>query len=370
MAEAGGNAADPLTGVSAGDPSRFDFFQLVRLVLLARALQHERNQSPTERGEPGTDSMPDREFLRFRSSLEMRFPGTPVVSWVESSPPHPEKPVVLEVAFMGLAGAMGVLPQHYSSLLAAERRQRKSALQDFLDIFNHRAISLFYRAWEKHRFAVTVERGRLRRDDDWTQCLFALIGLGGAALDPVRSNSSATRGQLSVSDESLLTTLGLFVHHPRHARGLQDLLRWFLDCPVEVQTLRGAWLFLAPEDQTQLKAGRTSGTGLGSGQILGARVWTGESRFVVRLGPLTIGDYERFLPEGDLHRQASELTTLYAGLEYDFVIQPVLVPEDIESVRLVPGVRLGRGTWVLSRPRHQAGDEGRFRPSGVPVIPS
>ena len=39
---------------------------------------------------------------------------------------------------------------------------RPPRLRDFLDIFNHRLISLFYRAWEKYRFPIAYER----RDED------------------------------------------------------------------------------------------------------------------------------------------------------------------------------------------------------------
>ena len=35
----------------------------------------------------------------------------------------------------------------------------RNALRDWLDLFNHRIVSLFYRAWEKYRFYLPYERG-------------------------------------------------------------------------------------------------------------------------------------------------------------------------------------------------------------------
>ncbi len=63
----------------------------------------------------------------------------------------------MNVNFMGLTGPQGVLPLYYSALLRERLRARDSSMRSFLDIFNHRAISLFYRAWEKHHFTVGYE---------------------------------------------------------------------------------------------------------------------------------------------------------------------------------------------------------------------
>ena len=51
----------------------------------------------------------------------------------------------------------------YSAFLLSRIRERDHTLVDFLDLFNHRMISLFYRAWEKYRFGVTYERDGVDR---------------------------------------------------------------------------------------------------------------------------------------------------------------------------------------------------------------
>ena len=55
------------------------------------------------------------------------------------------------------------------------------SLAAFFDLINHRLISLFYRAWEKHHFIVARERGG---DEPFARHLFDLIGLGtGSPID-------------------------------------------------------------------------------------------------------------------------------------------------------------------------------------------
>ena len=90
----------------------------------------------------------------------------------------------MTVAFMGLTGPLGVLPRHYTDLLLERGRRKDWTLRDFLDIFNHRLISLFYRAWEKYRLPIVYEAAawRHQENDCGSQYLFDLMGLGTSGL--------------------------------------------------------------------------------------------------------------------------------------------------------------------------------------------
>src|SRR4029079_9295087 len=137
----------------------FDFFQAVRVV---------ERLSP-KRAPIGLDAAPADEVARFRAHLSMAFPPSQIVAL---EPPGDERPnPLLTVTFLGLYGPSGVLPTHYTQLLMDIQRDvrgpERRSLRDWLDLFNHRYISLFYRAWEKYRFHLQYERGEaVRKEPD------------------------------------------------------------------------------------------------------------------------------------------------------------------------------------------------------------
>ena len=113
----------------------------------------------------GRDVHPAHEVVRFRSLVSLGFP-TAAISVVKSPSPEslfdPEPaPTEMIVSFLGLIGPIGALPRHYTETMLERIREKDFSLRDFLDLFNHRLISLFYRAWEKYCLPVTYERSRL-----------------------------------------------------------------------------------------------------------------------------------------------------------------------------------------------------------------
>src|SRR5262249_32602335 len=157
----------------------FEFFQAVRL--FERVL-------PT-RAPVGRWVSPSKEVLRFAAHASMPFPASQIqnVNW----PKTPDLAPVMIVNFMGLMRPSGLLPLYYTELIVERVRSKDYALRDFLDIFNHRMISLFYQAWEKYRFTIAHERGER---DRFSHHLMDLIGLGTRGLE----------NRLSVKDDALL----------------------------------------------------------------------------------------------------------------------------------------------------------------------
>src|SRR5947199_9804372 len=80
----------------------------------------------------------------------------------------------MKVNFMGLSSPTGVLPTPYTELIIERAQKKDNGFRDFLDIFNHRLISLFYRAWEKYRFFVRYER---HEADSLTPLLMSFEGI-------------------------------------------------------------------------------------------------------------------------------------------------------------------------------------------------
>ena len=326
---------------------RFEFFQAVRLL---ECLGSETIDPPRElpRRPVGGDSSPNEEAVRFRAWPSLAFPRGAVrelqphrSGGAEPGPPE------LTTTFLAFVGPNGALPRHYTSLLIERVRAKDLALRDFLDIFHHRAVSLFYRAWKKYRFSFAYEcESRLegpKHEDSFTEGIYSLVGLGTDGL----------RRRQSFDDEALLFYAGHFVHYPRCAISLEILLGDYFGLPVQVRQFQGQWLRLAADDQSSLPSPETPqglNTKLGSNVVAGERVWNVESKLRVRVGPMGYADFCSFLPSGEALTAIVQMTRTYVGPQFDLDIQLVLKGAEAPWCRLggdgASASRLGWNAWV------------------------
>jgi len=185
----------------------------------------------------------------------------------------------MSVLFFGLIGTQGVLPLHYTDMLIARKGQKDHALADFLDLFHHRLLSLFYRAWAKHRPAIIYENAvRAKQSPDaFTHYILDFIGLG----------TDAIRSQMQIRDESLLPYAGLIAQRPHSASAIRAILRDFFSVPVEIDQCLGAWYDLSETDRSYLSP-ELERSQLGVGAFLGDKVWNQQDRFRIRIGPVPL----------------------------------------------------------------------------------
>src|SRR5258708_4740566 len=154
------------------DSPEYDFFQAVRL--LERLFP--------DRKPVGREAAPNTEVARFRAHLSLSFPPSSIHA---IEPPNAERPFCRVIqTFMGLTGPSGILPRHYTQLLMDLGRDvrgpERRSMGDWFALFDHRWVSLFYRAWEKYRFYIPYERGEAGwvEPDAFTVAAYSLIGLG------------------------------------------------------------------------------------------------------------------------------------------------------------------------------------------------
>jgi len=366
MAAASGRVRAPVGELLCEQPYRFDFFQAVRI--LESMAREEPGPQSARRGPVGHDQLPGREIVRFRAVPSLSFPAGAIGELTRPSGQAPQgaaPPPQMTVACMGLVGPSGVLPHHYTSLVIHRVREKDHALCDFLDLFNHRAVSLFYRAWEKYRFPLAYERSQWAGsgEDLFTWCLYCLVGLGTAGL----------RRRLEFDDEAFLFYAGHFAHFPRSATALETILADYFALPVRVQQFRGQWLYLSPEDQTCFpsRRGGTPGKRLGQDVVVGQRVWDVQSKFRVRLGPIGYRQFSGYMPSGDALRPICQLVRSYVGPQFDFDVQPVLRADEVPACRLgnpADPARLGWNTWVRSRPFERDVDDAVFYAEEQPSL--
>lgn len=279
------------------------------------------------------------EVVRFRSSLTTAFPASDLSA---AHPPRPDAPQwEILVNFLGLAGGFGPLPAPFTEAIIQQTRAGDTATRDFLDIFNHRLVSILYRARRLHRPALSRQAPDV---GPMAEHLYSLIGLGTPGL----------RGRLSVPDRALLNHAGALAQQPRSLHGLECLLNDHFGVPIRVIPLQGGWLRLDDSQVTRL--GQRNAV-LGDGAVLGQRVWDQQAAVAVEIGPLDLDGFRAFLPGGHAARALRDLAGFYAGAGTEFRVRLRLRPAAVPGTRLVGANRLH-----LQSPRRLA---AQTRASGV-----
>ncbi len=319
-------------------PAAFDFFQAVRVLELetaarapggaARALDLDR--PPSELG------------LRFRAATSLAFPvhALAAARAVESAGDGVSG-FELEVACLGLIGAAGTLPRHYTVALLERLQLKDPTLREFLDLLQHRTLVLFYRAGCKYRIASAHEAPVARTNaaaDPVLEIFLSLIGLGARAaaaeVDPLLA--------------ALAHHSGHFANRRRSAEGLRAMLSGLLRCSVRVEQFLGEWVELDLRSRSRL--GRGAGPGaqarLGEETTLGTRVWTVDSRVRVVAGPLDRQRFCELWPGSPKLRLLEQLTHAYLGPLIDFEFVWELAANAPAIQRLGSDQRLGRDAWL------------------------
>lgn len=358
MAAAGGRKSAGLRERLLREPYRFDFFQAVRLLeRLAR--------------EPAAGGA-EREAVRFRALPSLAFPAS-AVSAVKLLRGDPTAAAEMVVSFLGLIGANGALPHHYTALLLHRVRDKDFSLRDWLDVFQNRMTAHFYRSWQKYRLPFAFERfrageaarpapehnGRVpRQDDPVTWGLYCAVGLGTGGL----------QDRLTVPDPAFIHYGGLFGQTRRNVVSLEVMLIDYFGVPVEIESFRGQWLELGEANLARMGGPKRGRNNLvGRDLIVGRRVWDVQSKFRLRVGPLSYAEFCRLMPDGDMLRPLCEMARTYAGPELDLDVQPILKAAEVPRCQLGGGrrPRLGWNTWIRTRPMARDAGEAVFRLPGL-----
>jgi len=311
----------------------FGFFQAVRLL---EGLQGGH-------AAPGEGGPPWEEGIRFRPSASLGFPAADVQRIEQTELPGlPNDIYLMTVNFMGLYGVNAPTPTYFTEMICASDSDEDS-LRCFLDIFNHRLISLFYRAWKKYRYHITFLSGA---KDPISGYLLSLCGLGTKRL----------RQAADLPSICLLRYAGLLSQQPRSVTGLRGLLADYFDgVPVDVQQFALRWIKISESHQNRLGVAGSPSV-LGVDLSLGERTRDRSGKFRVTLGPLSSEQFESFLPGGRQFEVLSHFVFLYAPDRMEFDIELVIKGEEIPHLWLAATgtARLGYTTWLMSEQRENA----------------
>lgn len=308
------------------EPYRYGFYRAVRLV----------NCAFPDMAVTGKASRAMQDPVRFGQSPHTNFaPST--LSELEYT--GPGKTARILQNFFGLFGPNGPLPLHLTEYARDRKRHHHDrALSDFADMFHHRMISLFYRAWAQGQPAVQADRPE---QDRFSFYVGSLCGLGADAFNG--ADEMPLRDKLHFS--------GPLGSTPRHAEGLASILEKYFNIPSKVIEFVGHWLDIPAQER--LKLGAEPGIGmLGENAVLGERVWQRQDKFQVFLGPLTMEEYESFLPASDSYHKLVSAVRNYLGLELLWEVRLLLKRVEKPACCLGKQGVLGWTSWM-------SGDEGK-----------
>ncbi len=293
------------------------FFQLVHLIGL---LHDDVNKM-------GAGQDPARESIRFRATRSLSF-GAGDISQIHYD--AAAERFDIRVNFLGLYGPSSPLPP-FNTERIIEQDEAPSALEDFLDLFNHRLITLLFQIWRKSRYHV---RYAPKARDPISRRFLALCGF------PVESRDEIG----GVPRSALLPHVGLLSLYSNSAEAAASILSNCLkvNCKVEEYVMRRVHI----EAAEQMALG-VRNTTLGEDVVLGEEVDDDLGKFTLRLGPATSQELEPFMPGGARHHEIPALLSMIIRDPLEWDLEFEFISESIQAGRL-EGARLGETFWLAS----------------------
>lgn len=321
MASTDGRAPQPLTGLQRlrQEPHRFSLFAALRLL----------EQLDPGRPRLGEARRPAEESVRFEQPPHLTFAPSDVAG-VEAGPQGRLR--VAQYGF-GMFGPNGALPFHLTEFVFERRRHHDdAAVSDFVNLFQHRLIELFYRAWADSDPVACHSRPD---DDDFVAFLGALIG--------VFDESALDRD--SIPDYAKLCRAGQIGAGSRSADSLEAILSDYFRQKIELREFVGSWLRIPEELRTRL-GGTDDSAVLGRAATLGAESWQRQGKFEVVVGPMPFEDFLQFLPGSRALRALADFIRFYTSGEWAWQVRLLVEKGDAPGVALSQVGRLGWTSWL------------------------
>ncbi|HEY1843926.1 MAG TPA: type VI secretion system baseplate subunit TssG [Buttiauxella sp.] len=296
-------------------------------ISIMRAIAARTPASPP----PGKASLPSQESFRLGQVSSMAFSPREIAAISQQ-----DEKIKLQLFGLGIWGAQGAMPLHLSELAYSRYEQHDRTLIDFTDIFHHRALSHFYRAWFLSQDTASLDR---KDDERFSFYVGSLVGLDPAELDPA-----------PLPVHARLASSAHLIREARNPDGLLGAMQYYFEVPVRMDEFELQWIFLEGKDQTALGDDRYAAL-LGDGAILGNTVLDRQYKFKLLMGPLTLTQYMQFSPWGDDMSVLRELVRSFIGFEYAWDVQLMLGADQVPLATLDGSHQLGYASW-LERETH------------------
>lgn len=246
----------------------------------------------------------------------------------------------------GLFGPNGPLPTHLTEYAYERAAQHDDpTFAAFADLFHHRLILLFYRAWADAQPTVSLDRPERARFDGY---IASLIGRAAHGDRPTaQAGAAATATADTLAPHARYFHAGHLVRHTRNPEGLVQILRRHFGVDARIVEHVPQWVAIERSQRCTIRATRPT---LRVGAVaLGVAVRDAQSRFRIVLGPLSLDAYRGFLPGGPHARQLAQWVREYVGIEFDWDVQLELAADAVPAIALGARQGIGRTAWLGQR---------------------
>lgn len=299
------------------NPSRFNFFQAVRLI----------NCYLDNQGKIGHVSLKNIPRLEFPTGDIKR------ITFAHSD--TDEVNFELHTTILGLLGQSGALPLHYTEVTLEHIAIKNHAINDFISLFNEKLLQLLYKAWERSRFYIAFENHQANKSP---------------IINFLASLINKTADQLDI--DQFIFHSGLSSKNNIAKEELEQIINGYFNLPAKIFNHLGRWITLSETEQTKIasKPNKENHNQLGRGATIGKSFWCSPNQFIVVIGPLNYQKYMQLFPKEPLYNALKNLIQHYVGIEFSFKIRTEIDPKEIPQYPLNSNkkIQLGRNSWCTT----------------------
>lgn len=328
-------------------------------------MERESQRAPARLIDQLRDKLPYTQFYRFCQLIEQSQPEAPPLGsqWQVKHDPvrfcpwpgmgfpasefkkiemsdDPRLPPTVRTTFMGLYGVESPLPTAYTDNIT-QRRDGYEAVSDFLDIFNHRLITQYYRIWRKYSYPATFLPGGA---DSTSKYLLSLCGLG---IDGCANNITTPLSRF-------LALTGMMRLPTRTREGIVALVR-LLAPDTEARIIPHDRCRIPLRRQLAMSARRP--VSMADSPVMGTHTVDVNSQVLLQLQTDNADEAREWLPGRQLHNDLLALLQVYLGARLHVRLQLSVLRSLLPDARLScqpasSGVWLGRTAVMRGQHRN------------------